>query len=609
MKYLFSFHTALRLIIFSMSLSIISCEADETTTKDETVATTKETSTPELLPLSLIPMNDLSQFQSPDAAWQVVGNVLADLDKPQTLTTEAGTGIIAMTENTSTTLRTNVEHGDLELSLEFLLSKNSEARLLLQGQYGITLQDSWNDASINANTCGTIGKNLPAFNACMAPGLWQTLKVLFRAPTLDEQGNEIDAAKIEYVYLNDMLIQSEIELVSSNKNTPNNLVLQAEKPVAFRNLKIKKFGNQRVALDNIRYKMYEGSWDYIPNFDTLTMAAEGSIDTITKLQDIAGLEDRFGLVFEGDLNIPVAGKYLFETQIDDGGDLYIDNQLVVHNEGEPGFGTERALIDLTAGQHTFKLTYYQEVWSSWITIWVEGPEIEKQPLASLALGSDDETVADIIEITPDDAPEMVRAFINYADEKRTHTIAVGNPEGIHFAYDLREGALLNAWKGRFADVTEMWRGRGESQLLKPLNAIMEATAGVPIAQLPNEKAVWSDELPKDFRALGYSINNAGRPIFEYQIGEIKWLDAIEPNGNKLRRTVSWSDDEDNYYFRIAEARSIQQLENGLYSIDGAYYVSYSNKVNEKPTIRNSENGQLLIVPMKGNTAVEYELIW
>lgn len=598
----FAFSSLLLLITFSF----FSCEPDEPmTTEEEAVANSIPTS----LPLSEITMNDLSQFEA-EGAWQVVGDVMADFNTSKTLSTQSGTGVIALTENTSATLTSKFGHGDIELTLDFLLPKDGVATLLLQGNYGISLQDSWNINAINQQTCGVIADYLPAFNACKAPGLWQTLKILFRAPKFDEAGSLLTSAKIEYIYLNDMPIQRDLELEFDASQAQGNLVLQTETPIALRNLMVKQFGNKKVAVDNIQYRIYEGTWDYIPDFDTLTAIGTGTVDTITALEDLANLKDHFGLVFEGDMTIPTTGTYLFETQIDDGGDLYIDDELVIHNEGEPGMGTERVMIDLEAGQHKFKLTYYEEVWSAWISIFVEGPEIEKQPLASLALGGGgNKKQTDIIEVTPSETPEMVRAFINYGAEKRTHTIGVGDPTGIHYAYDLREGALLNAWKGRFADVTEMWKGRGHSQLLKPLNAVMEATAGVPVAQLSNEKMAWAAAMSDDFKALGYSINADERPVFKYQLGALQWSDSIEPNGNQLKRTIIWKDNADNYYFRIAAASTIQQLENGLYNIGGDYYVNYTNKVNEKPIIRSSKTGQELIVPMQGSTAVEYELIW
>ena len=195
------------------------------------------------------------------------------------------------------------------------------------------------------------------------------------------------------------------------------------------------------------------------------------------------------LVFQGDLEVPEKGDYLFETLIDDGGDLSIDGKLVVHNQGEPGIGAERGMVHLTAGTHTFQLTYYEEVWAANIAVYYEGPEMPKQTLASVDLRAQERPGQKrppvIVELK--DAPEMVRGFVNYGDEKRTHTIAVGDPAGIHYTYDLDEGTPLTFWHGGFADVTEMWQGRGAEQLVKPLNAAIENVSGMALAKLATQE--------------------------------------------------------------------------------------------------------------------------
>jgi hypothetical protein len=600
-----------QLILLSSIISVsvlccVACKKDVPVEEEETKTVIH--SIPEKLPLSAISLQDLSAFQ-PNTDWQVAGDAYANWEIAQQLKIADGTGILLTNKANATPLTFNLAHGDLEMTLEFLLPINGNAQLLLQGIYPILLTDSWNNTN-TAQFCGALPQITPSVNACKAPGLWQTLNLLFRAPTFDAAGKKIKEAQFDYVILNGMTIHKNVTLKSDEAGTAiANLLLKSTTPVAFRNIQTKRFFKDQVTLENITYKKYIGTWDYIPNFQLLTPVAEDKVTLITGLEQLAGQTDHFGFVFEGELNIPKEGTYLFETQIDDGGDLYIDDQLIIHNQGEPGLGTERALVNLTAGKHSFKLTYYEEVWFAWISIWVEGPEIEKQPLASLALGENNrEKEPKLLEIRPKDAPEMVRAFIQYGDEKRTHTIAVGDPLGVHYAYDLNEGAIINAWKGRFADVTEMWVGRGESQLLKPLNAKIEPSAGISTAQLASEKAGWIAYVPDGFKPLGYSMNAKEQPVFEYQLDGLMWRDNIEPFENKLRRTLEYSSQEaKGYWHKLASASSIMLLENGWYNIGGAYYIDYKGK--DKPIIRTTKGGQEMIVPIALNQPMVYELIW
>ena len=81
---------------------------------------------------------------------------------------------------------------------------------------------------------------------------------------------------------------------------------------------------------------------------------------------------------------------------------------------------------------------------------------------------------------------MIRGFVNYGDEKRTHAISVGDPQGVHYSYDLTRGSLLKVWKGGFADVTEMWEGRGIDQLLMPQEMSVELNDHIIASPLTNE---------------------------------------------------------------------------------------------------------------------------
>ena len=86
-----------------------------------------------------------------------------------------------------------------------------------------------------------------------------------------------------------------------------------------------------------------------------------------------------------------------------------------------------------------------------------------------------------------DKPELIRSFVQLPGEthKRTHSLSVGTPAGLHYTLDLNQMALLQVWKGNFADLTDMWYERGESQLLKPMGATVQLPAQTALMVLPN----------------------------------------------------------------------------------------------------------------------------
>lgn len=67
----------------------------------------------------------------------------------------------------------------------------------------------------------------------------------------------------------------------------------------------------------------------------------------------------FGLRFQGQLAIERAGTYDFRLTADDGARLYIDDQLVVDNDGLHSVKSVNGKISLAKGMHTIRVDYFQ----------------------------------------------------------------------------------------------------------------------------------------------------------------------------------------------------------------------------------------------------------
>ncbi len=623
-------------IVFLLMLTgLLSCESPGTREEENS------SPVPDRLPLNEIELNDLTEFREVAANWQTVGSVSSDFLVRHSFESEQGSGVLSnlATEDDKDNLFTNWEHGDLELEIEFMVPKESNSGIYFQARYEIQILDSWGVKEPNYGDCGGIYQRwdeskpdgeqgyegaAPRINASKAPGLWQKFHVLFRAPRFDASGQKTENARFEYVYHNGFLIHENVELTGPTRGSSHDqevaiapVMFQGDHgPVAFRNIRYKRFGPQVLELSNITYQAFLNTGDYLPAFDTLSIAKTGLIESLDSLEDLVGQADHFALKFEGNLRVPLEGKYLFETAIDDGGDLTIDGQLVIHNDGDPGFGVERGLIFLTRGTHDFELTFYEEVWFAGIAIYYEGPGIEKQTLASLDLLRLRERRQDgsVITINPGKAPEMIRGFVNYGSEKRTHTISIGDPGGVHYSYDLSQGALLKCWKGGFADVTNMWRGRGASQLLLPLSNAIEFTDGVPLAQLPDWNLAWPDEA-NNYKSRGYRIDELGHAVFLAQMGEVNIQDGLMPSSDSIKLVrklqVSCSSSQPDYWFRIAAADIIEKLDNGLYSIGGQYYLQINGDQSQQ-SLRSVIGGMELVVPVLAKTPtseIEYAALW
>ena len=79
------------------------------------------------------------------------------------------------------------------------------------------------------------------------------------------------------------------------------------------------------------------------------------------VQEIEELDQRDNYVFRwrGTIEIPAAGSYGFQTASDDGSMLYIDEQLVVDNDGAHGTAEKQGTVELTEGPHDLVITFFE----------------------------------------------------------------------------------------------------------------------------------------------------------------------------------------------------------------------------------------------------------
>lgn len=78
----------------------------------------------------------------------------------------------------------------------------------MHGRYEIQICDSYGVENPVHDDCGAIFNFMrPRVNACKKPGEWQTLDIIFRAPTLCANGNVASFAQAT-VFLNDVLVHN-----------------------------------------------------------------------------------------------------------------------------------------------------------------------------------------------------------------------------------------------------------------------------------------------------------------------------------------------------------------------------------------------------------------
>jgi hypothetical protein len=450
-----------------------------------------------------IALNDLSAFKSPSPNWSVASSVEADFVKHNVITRKDGTGILVSIpgKEKNEDIFTTMEHGDIDLSVDFMMPKESNSGIYLQGRYEIQLLDSWGKSALTSGDLGSIYERwddarpagqqgydgvAPRINVSRAPGLWQNIRIAFQAPKFDASGKKIANARIIRIILNGVTIIENAELQAptrgsafANEAATGPLRIQGD--------------HGAVALKNIRYSTRVNS-----------MQVDGS----------------------------------------------------------------------------------RNVWDN-----------NEQPVTIDVKGE----------------PVVFRSFMDIPGKKVTHSVSVGMPHNISFSYDLSNGAVYQVWKGGFLDASPMWLSRGNATS-RPLGSVIVIGDAQALALIHNDSQAWPDSLEKGiYRPKGYELDEAGLPTFKYIFDGISINDkSTSDDGKSLTRKI-WVDGPapKDLYVRIADAKDITDLGNGMYAInDFSYYVQLDKGV--KPLIRTAGKGKELSLPLKNTdkgTFVQYSLIW
>ena len=532
--------------------------------------------------------------------WQRVGSILASPDQSTLKTT--------VYSNTSSPEKTiwvgsvgqpvelATASGDFQLTLDMLTASGAEASLLLPDGKAL---------------------KLTGWRVNKMPGLWQRVAVNYRMGR---------PAMIEKMALNDVTV-IEGELLSGRSTggttAPNRIGVQASKgTVALRNVVFKPYANRPVARWSapISYTIYEGE---------NTTRAETANKKILKQDTTAmlnyevayGLPRRYSILFSGKLNALQTGDYEFELNYGGIAGLWVDGKEIIpatyHELGQPA--TLR--MPLAAGPHEVQV-FFTRFWARpGLGLFISQAGVRPQPLHALISLPDPDPVG-LVSVQAEGKAERIRSFVQLPGEtkKRTHSLSVGTPAKLNYTLDLNQMALLQAWKGDFANVTEMWYERGEPQLLSPMGATIYLPGQTALMILPDVASeattAWPDSISEDIlQYKGLTVDKQGYPTIEYTLAGIAVTDNVRPVNNALVRilTVQGSptgpSGPRSVYCRVAAGSSVEEVSKGFYAVnDRSYYIRIDPKA--KVNLRQSNGKQEILLPVemkKGEGSVQYSI--
>ena len=171
---------------------------------------------------------------------------------------EPGGVILNGPEGRTVNLVTDGKFGDIELYLEFMISKGSNSGVYLGGLYEVQVFDSWGSTEPMKSSDGGgiyhrwineqgVGGSAPSRNASRRPGEWQSYQIWFRAPRFDAAGKKTANAKFIRVLFNGLSVQENVEVDGATRAgmeipeaAMNPIMLQGDHgPVAYRNIYVR----------------------------------------------------------------------------------------------------------------------------------------------------------------------------------------------------------------------------------------------------------------------------------------------------------------------------------------------------------------------------------
>jgi hypothetical protein len=484
-------------------------------------------------------------------------------------------------------IKSNKTFGSFKLEFEILQNEETEAVFSIGDGLMISLSNS---SASKMPELGSVKTSAGAWNkvaqdVCKHTGLWQKIELLYKA----SDGKM--PAVLEKVKINGVLqVQN---FVSQNRNEkPNQIGFTLNKGVlALRNVKYAFLGNAKpISISNLSYVLQETEgWDH--TFE------------VKKTPPIHGISDElsfripndykeFILTYSGNMKVDKDGLYAFTLDYQGVSDLQIDGKKVAGSNEFTYRIPETQLIDLKEGMHTFEYKYQRIWWPPGFGIFISGSNFGAYALHSSNNLSVPKVVGGIYENMDGNRTRVIRSFMNYKGVKRTSVMTVGTPEKRHYSIDLNDGSMLYAWKGDFADVTEMWHERGEPQLIEALGQIISMSGKPNFFQNEKDVTVFKE----------YFLDTKGIPTYLHALNGQKVSRKLEPLKNGFEITLSTENKDIKYL--LAEDQNIEKLSESLFRTSD-YYIQLSHPSSAKISIKNG------LMQLSGSaSAIEsYTLIW
>lgn len=133
----------------------------------------------------------------------------------------------------------------------------------------------------------------------------------------------------------------------------------------------------------LQVSYYEGKWDSLPAFSSMTEAESGFIETINpgKYKN----REKYGLIIKGYIKIEKSDVYNFYLSSDDGSILYIDGKQVINNDGLHGMVEKKGAVALATGFHSIRIEFFEKTGGDDLRLFIESRDGKKREVPAALL--------------------------------------------------------------------------------------------------------------------------------------------------------------------------------------------------------------------------------
>ncbi len=111
-------------------------------------------------------------------------------------------------------------------------------------------------------------------------------------------------------------------------------------------------------IKNLKYRVYEGQWEKLPEFDKLEPLFEGTLPNGLIDLSVSKRKEKYGVVYTGSLDAPKDGDYFIRIASDDGARVLVAGKKVVEHDGLHGPQLKEGKVNLKKGTHDIRVEYF-----------------------------------------------------------------------------------------------------------------------------------------------------------------------------------------------------------------------------------------------------------